>query len=59
MSGTETLLPFMKQKKNGDEHEPTIIIDCREASSASKISKGLIEKGVAIKPKISKKEITY
>jgi Fanconi anemia group M protein len=49
MSGTETLLPFIKQKKNGDEHEPTIIIDCREASSAGKISKGLIEKGVAIR----------
>jgi ERCC4-type nuclease len=49
VSGTETLLPFIKQKKNGDAHEPTIIIDCREASSAGKISKGLIEKGVAIR----------
>ena len=49
MSGTETLLPFIEQKKTGDAHEPTIIIDCREASSAGKIFKGLIEKGVAIR----------
>jgi Fanconi anemia group M protein len=49
MSGTETLLPFMKEKKQGDPEEPTIIIDSREASSASKIAKGLIEKGVNIK----------
>jgi ERCC4-type nuclease len=49
MSGTETLLPFMKEKKPGDEEMPTIIVDSREASSASKIAKGLIEKGVNIK----------
>jgi ERCC4-type nuclease len=49
MSGTETLLPFMKEKKQGDPQEPTIIVDCREAASASKIVKGLLEKGVNIK----------
>ncbi len=49
MPGTETLLPFMKEKHSGDEPQPTVIVDCREASSASKISKGLIEKGVNVK----------
>jgi Fanconi anemia group M protein len=49
MSGTETLVPFMKQKKPTDEPAPTIIVDCREASSAAKISKGLLEKGANIK----------
>jgi len=48
MSGTETLLPYLKEKKK-DETEPTIIVDSREASSASKIVKGLIERGVKVK----------
>jgi ERCC4-type nuclease len=48
MSGTETLLPFLKEKeKNGEE--PTIIVDSREASSAAKIVKGLVERGVHVK----------
>jgi ERCC4-type nuclease len=48
MSGTETLLPYLKNKKiNGEE--PTIIIDSREASSAAKIVKGLMEHGVNVK----------
>ena len=48
MSGTETLLPYLKeQKKNGEQ--PTIIVDSREASSAAKIVKGLIERGVNVK----------
>ncbi len=48
MSGTETLLPYLKEKqKNGEE--PTIIVDCREASTAAKIVKGLIERGVKVK----------
>jgi ERCC4-type nuclease len=47
MSGTETLLPFIKEKKNGEE--PTIIVDSREASSAAKIVKGLIERGVKVR----------
>jgi ERCC4-type nuclease len=49
MSGTETLLPFIKEKKQGDPDEPTIIVDSREASSAPKIVKGLIEKGVKVR----------
>ncbi len=48
MSGTETLLPYLKNKqKNGEE--PTIIVDSREASSAAKIIKGLVERGVTVK----------
>jgi ERCC4-type nuclease len=49
LSGTETLLPFIKEKKPGDEEQPTIIVDCREASSAAKIAKGLVEKGACVK----------
>ncbi len=48
MSGTETLLPYIKEKKN-DEQEPTIIVDTREANTAAKIVKGLIERGVNVK----------
>jgi ERCC4-type nuclease len=48
MSGTETLLPYLKDKKKNDE-EPTIIVDSREASSAAKIVKGLVERGVKVK----------
>ena len=47
MSGTETLLPYIKEKKNGEE--PTIIVDSREAKTAAKIIKGLIERGVKVK----------
>jgi ERCC4-type nuclease len=48
MSGTETLLPYLKgKKKNGEE--PTIIVDSREASTAAKIVKGLIERGVKVR----------
>ena len=47
MSGTETLIPYMKEKKSG-EQEPTIIVDSREANTASKIVKGLRERGVKI-----------
>jgi len=48
MSGTETLLPYLKEKKKNGE-QPTIIVDSREASSAAKIVKGLIERGVNVK----------
>jgi ERCC4-type nuclease len=48
MSGTETLVPFITEKKKPGE-EPTIIVDSREASSAEKIVKGLVEKGVKVK----------
>jgi len=47
VSGTETLLPYLKEKKS--EEEPTIIVDSREASSAAKIVKGLVERGVNVK----------
>jgi len=48
MSGTETLLPYLNEKKKNGE-EPTIIVDSREASTAAKIVKGLIERGVKVK----------
>ena len=48
MSGTETLLPYLNEKKKNNE-KPTIIVDRREASSAAKIVKGLIERGVKVK----------
>jgi len=48
MSGTETLIPYLKGKKKNEE-EPTIIVDCREAKTASKIVKGLVERGVHVK----------
>ena len=48
MSGTETLLPFLKEKKTSGE-EVSVIVDSREASSAAKIVKGLVERGVHIK----------
>lgn len=48
MSGTETLVPYMKDKKKA-EKEPTIIVDSREANTAAKIVKGLVEHGVIVK----------
>jgi len=55
MSSTETLLPFMKEKKMGGTDEVSIIVDSREANSAPKIIKGLIEKGVKVKTEILEK----
>ncbi len=49
MSGTETLLPFIKEKKKENGEEPTIIVDNREANTATKIIKDLTEKGARIK----------
>jgi ERCC4-type nuclease len=54
MSGTETLVPFINKKKKPGE-EPTIIVDSREAGSAEKIVKGLIEKGVNVKTEMLEK----
>ena len=54
MSGTETLLPYINDKKKNGE-EPTIIVDSREASSAEKIVKGLIERGVNVKTELLEK----
>ncbi|MGQ9624563.1 MAG: ERCC4 domain-containing protein [Candidatus Bathycorpusculaceae bacterium] len=48
MSGSESLLPYLKEKKT-DEQEPTIIVDSREASASAKIVKGLRERGVNIR----------
>jgi Fanconi anemia group M protein len=47
MSGTETLLPYLKEPAK--EGQPTIIVDTREASAAPKIVKGLKEQGANIK----------
>ncbi|MCW3999085.1 MAG: hypothetical protein NWE93_02465 [Candidatus Bathyarchaeota archaeon] len=53
MSGSETLVPFIKEKKRGEE--PTIIVDSREASSAKKIAGGLVERGVEVKTQMLEK----
>ena len=42
------MLPYLREKKT-EEHEPTIVVDCREANTATKIVKGLRERGVNIK----------
>jgi ERCC4-type nuclease len=47
--GTETLLPYLKEKRDSEQEQPTIIIDSREANSAPKILKGLRERGVNIR----------
>ncbi len=47
------MIPFTKEKKTGEE--PTIIVDSREASSAKKISAGLVEKGVNVKTEMLEK----
>ena len=54
MSGTETLVPYLGSKKRSGD-EPTIIVDSREASTAAKIVKGLIERGVTVKTRALKK----
>jgi ERCC4-type nuclease len=48
MSGTETLVPYLREKKKNEEN-PTIVVDSREASTATKIVKGLVERGVHVK----------
>jgi ERCC4-type nuclease len=49
MSGTETLLPYLKEKKKNEQEQPTVIIDSREANTAPKIVKGLMERGVNVR----------
>jgi len=49
MSGTETLLPYLKEPEAAKNNQPTIIVDSREASAAPKITKGLIELGAQIR----------
>jgi len=46
MSGTETLIPYLKE--TGKAEQPTIIVDSREANTAPKIIKGLKEQGAEI-----------
>jgi len=53
MSKDGSLLPYVKEKKNGEE--PTIIMDSREASSAKKIASGLTEKGATVKTQMLEK----
>jgi len=47
MSGTETLVPYLKEERK--EGQPIIIVDSREASMAPKIIKGLKEMGAEVK----------
>ena len=54
MSGSETLLPYVNDKKKPGE-EPTIIVDSREAGSAEKIVNGLVERGVNVKRQLLEK----
>jgi len=54
MSGTETLVPYLKKKKS-NEKEPTIIVDSREANTAAKIVKGLRERDVNVKIEVLQK----
>ena len=54
VSGKETLLPYVSDKKKAGD-EPTIIVDSREASSAEKVVKGLIERGVNVKTQLLEK----
>jgi ERCC4-type nuclease len=55
MSGTESLLPYLREKKRAEQEEPTIIVDSREANTASKIVKGLRERGVTVKTEVLEK----
>src|SRR4030067_1882449 len=49
MAGTEALLPYLKEKKQNKTEEQKIIVDSREANTAAKIVKSLIERGVHVK----------
>jgi ERCC4-type nuclease len=53
MSGTETLLPYLKE--TGEGEQPTIIVDSREANTAPKIIKGLKEHGAEISIQVLEK----
>jgi ERCC4-type nuclease len=55
MSGTETLLPYLREKRGAEQEQPTIIVDSREANSASKIVKGLRERGVKVRTEVLEK----
>jgi len=53
MSGTETLIPYLKE--TGEGEQPTIIVDSREANTAPKIIKGLKEHGAEISIQVLEK----
>jgi ERCC4-type nuclease len=55
MAGTESLLPYLREKKGSGQEQPTIIVDSREASSAPKIVKGLRERGVSVRTEMLEK----
>jgi ERCC4-type nuclease len=48
MSGTETLIPYLNDRKRG-EQQPVIVVDSREASASPKIVKGLRETGAEVR----------
>jgi ERCC4-type nuclease len=49
MSEKETLLPYLREKRTTRQEQPTIIVDSREANTASKIVKGLVERGACVR----------
>jgi len=53
MSGTETLIPYLKETGKGEQ--PIIIVDSREATTAPKIIKGLKEHGAEISIRLLEK----
>ena len=56
MSGTETLLPYLKEEGAKEKREhPTIIVDSREANSAPKIVKALRERGATVEIRLLEK----
>jgi Fanconi anemia group M protein len=42
-------MPYLKQKRICEQEQPTIIVDSREANTAAKIVKALIERGANVK----------
>jgi len=51
MSGTETLLPYLKEEGKG-EKQPIVVVDSREASAAPKIVKRLKELGAQVRVEV-------
>ncbi|MGD0495976.1 MAG: ERCC4 domain-containing protein [Candidatus Bathyarchaeia archaeon] len=49
------MLPYLREKKRAEQEQPTIIVDSREANTASKIVKGLRERGVNVKTQVLEK----
>ncbi len=53
MSESESLVPYLREDKG--EKQPTVIVDSREASGASKILNGLKERGAVVEVKYLEK----